>query len=902
MGGVGCHSSNYELFISITTYNVSSSFNEDWRQIQCNFSITGNMKDKLPATWWYYESNITASAFSNNGLLEISGSPVYFYMKSPGFNGTANFTARGIGNGSESIRFEVKMAPWHKTLTCTRTEIVNVPTNVKINVPPVITDGFVTPIAGSLKMKYTYEINYTDADGDPPGSIMCNINGDTHNMTVKDGTEDEILTGETYQLELLGSEIGMGSDHYYYFIANDGKHDAIGDTMVQYGPTINKADSAPKCQITYPLDGIHSGDLNVTGTAFDLDEGEDIQLVELALNNDSWLPTNGTNSWFISLDLFKWNDGIFRIKARSFNGEIYSNIAKRIITIDNSFSNSAPKLDFQISNDTIVGPYDWINGTLFDPELPDQEIKVYAGLSSPPTLPANVSKNGQQWVWSIRMILSELEEGDFDLFALARDPYVESNVKKISLILDKPNLLPKLDVDELPKPLWGTQDITGTIVDEDNHEIDLNINVSFDNIIWYPTNITGGIWKIRFNFSYFEERDYTFYVKATDLEAEINIELPITVLGPFEKPIFLDILPISPVVVNVDENLTFTVFYRARDHRGTNVQWLVDSIEVFGSDEDNITELDINFSNIGDHEVTIIVSNAEDKDLFSIHSWLVDVKAVLKLEPLSETLINSIVGEAIILQFGVVKGDVKDVSWTVNGNPVEGNGGDEYIYYVPESDGIHTVKVTIGDDYGNVGFIEYTIEASNPPGSEKTNESEEKGQDSNKEIKKTGRFIIAGVGIFLIIVIIISILLITLAIRKSRKSKVQDQGRVSIPKPTNVMNQYPEQKVQVTTPQIPKTSSQQTFLQPQQQPVAAPTPAQVPTIQKADQVYQPPEYQPAQQFQQLQQQHSATHTPVQQPIQQPSFTPAYNCPYCNQPTQYYPDQNGNWCSYCQKYV
>jgi hypothetical protein len=518
-------------------------------------------------------------------------------------------------------------------------------------------------------------------------------------------------------------------------------------------------------------------------------------------------------------------------------------------------------------------------------------------------------------------------------------------VKKVSLILDKPNLFPKLNVDEIPESLWGTQDITGTIADEDNHEIELNVNVSFDNITWYQTNITGGIWKIRFNFSYFEEKEYTLYLKATDLEAEVSMDLPITVLGPFKKPIFLEILPISPVNVNVDDNLTFTVFYRGRDHRGTTVQWLVDSIEVFGSDENNITELDINFSEIGNHEVTIIVSNAEDSELFSIHSWLVNVKAVLILEPLSETLINSIVGEAIILQYGIVKGEVKDITWTINGQLVEGN---DYLYFVPETAGTHTVKVTITDDYGNIGFIEYTIETSTPPGSEKANKTEEKGQDDNKEIKRTGRFIIAGVGIFLIIVIIISILLIIMAIKKSGKRKVGAQSRVPMPKTPGVISPPPQQ-VQVTNRQLPETSSQQQVVQKpllsdtyppiqtinfqsqvQQPPQSSQPPQQAPApvqpLQKTVPTYQPPIYQPAQQFQQYQQppqpQQSQHQIPVQQyssqprqlqqqinpPAQQPiphpslTFTPTLTCPICNQPTQYYPDQNGNWCSYCQRFV
>ncbi len=914
MGGVGCHSSDYAMYIYITSYNVSSFFNEDWRKIQCNFSITGNMNEKDSKWHYYYDSNITVTATSNNGLLQIQGSPVYFYMKAPGFNGTANFTAKGIGNGSDSVRFEVKMVPWHKSINCMRTEVTNAPTNVKINVPPIISNGYVTPNTGSIKMKYNYEITYLDADGDSPKEIFCKIDNKNYNLSVKDGVEDSIKTGEIYNLTLLGSLLGMGTEHTYFFKASDGKFDAIGDTVVRNGPNINLLDSLPSCEITYPLDGIHSGELNISGTAVDLDEGEEIESVELSFRDGPWVLANGTNNWHMDLDLFLWNDGAFKIKARAFNGDTYSNIAERTITIDNSFSNSPPTLKFELSNNTIIGPFDWINGTLSDPELPNQDITVFVGLSITPNLIANISGSGQIWSWSLQMNLTDLDEGNFKLYAIAQDPYVCSNVKILTLILDKPNILPLITIDEIPDPVWGTVDLMGHITDVDNFETDLKIQMSFDNLTWYPVNITGGKWKVRINFSYFDEKEYTLYLKCADLEGEILIKKIINVQGPYEIPIIIDSLPISPAVVNVDENLTFTVFYRARDHRGTIIKWLVDTIEVLGKNEDNITELDINFSEIGDHEITIIVLNAEAPKLFSSYTWQLDVKAVLILEPLCETLINSIVGEVIILQYGVKKGEVKEITWTVNGNTADGN---DYFYYVPETAGKHIVKVTINDKYGNIGFIEYTIEASLPPGSEIKGENEDKDQINEQESKRAGRFVIAGIGIFLIIVIIISIFLIFQAITKRGQGTDMDiiPDQMRIPQPRHGLEPKPEPKPEPKSEPAPKPKLPVTF-NPQQVQVKT-QPLQTTYYQPQQQiqpVIQQPSVQTLQQTQQYQQpqQVQRYQLPRNQPTMQlylsqpqPSFSPfspKFTCPFCKQLAQYLPAQNRYWCIYCQRFL
>jgi hypothetical protein len=165
-----------------------------------------------------------------------------------------------------------------------------------INHAPLLTTAKVTPITGSVYTQFTFEVNYTDIDNNPPSSILIYINGTSHPLT-KRFTDFDYTDGCIYEFK---TTLAAGS-YNYYFTASDGLLNArlpssgnfTGPTVVpNYPPilsnpilspgagtpstlftySINYTDSNndPPSQITLTINGVgtftmskqNSGDLN----------------------------------------------------------------------------------------------------------------------------------------------------------------------------------------------------------------------------------------------------------------------------------------------------------------------------------------------------------------------------------------------------------------------------------------------------------------------------------------------------------------------------------------------------------------------------------------------------------------------------------------------------------------
>ena len=106
------------------------------------------------------------------------------------------------------------------------------------NEDPVLSDGEVTPPAGTDTTYYTYRVHYFDADQDAPVRAEVLIDGIRHTMSLESGNEYD----GTYRYRVSGSELGPGT-HQYMFIFEDGNggYDA---TSSQLGPTVTEAGEA----------------------------------------------------------------------------------------------------------------------------------------------------------------------------------------------------------------------------------------------------------------------------------------------------------------------------------------------------------------------------------------------------------------------------------------------------------------------------------------------------------------------------------------------------------------------------------------------------------------------------------------------------------------------------------
>lgn len=100
------------------------------------------------------------------------------------------------------------------------------------NTAPTLSSGSVSPSSGAASSTFTYEVTYTDADGDAPSYIKVYIDGTGYSMTKISGTHTE---GALYRYTT--STLSVGS-HTYYFEASDGQATATSGSYP--GPTVTE--------------------------------------------------------------------------------------------------------------------------------------------------------------------------------------------------------------------------------------------------------------------------------------------------------------------------------------------------------------------------------------------------------------------------------------------------------------------------------------------------------------------------------------------------------------------------------------------------------------------------------------------------------------------------------------
>jgi PGF-pre-PGF domain-containing protein len=103
---------------------------------------------------------------------------------------------------------------------------------LRANNPPSLSLGSVFPSSGTTDEFFTYEVTYTDADGDAPAYVRVYVDGSPYTMSKVSGTYTD---GAKYRCTLAGV-LSAGS-HTYYFKASDG-FDTV-TTATENGPDVN---------------------------------------------------------------------------------------------------------------------------------------------------------------------------------------------------------------------------------------------------------------------------------------------------------------------------------------------------------------------------------------------------------------------------------------------------------------------------------------------------------------------------------------------------------------------------------------------------------------------------------------------------------------------------------------
>jgi hypothetical protein len=180
----------------ITTAEVNKSYYVDYDAVD----------DRTPAAEliWSCDTNATWLSFDFETAV-LSGTPASedsgtYYVKISVGDGEGGFDYRNF------------------TITVPRPYVPPEPEEPKNN-KPKLSDGKMTPTSGDTETEFTFSINYSDEDGDPPASITIVIDGIPYTMSKKGG---ENASDGIYEYKTTLTE-GI---HNYYFEANDSKINA----------------------------------------------------------------------------------------------------------------------------------------------------------------------------------------------------------------------------------------------------------------------------------------------------------------------------------------------------------------------------------------------------------------------------------------------------------------------------------------------------------------------------------------------------------------------------------------------------------------------------------------------------------------------------------------------------
>ncbi|MEA2053679.1 MAG: Ig-like domain-containing protein [Candidatus Thermoplasmatota archaeon] len=183
-------------------------------------------------------------------------------------------------------------------------------------------------------------------------------------------------------------------------------------------------DQPPTVTITHPSNNATvSGTVSIVGTASD---DISVEKVEIKIDSGNWITTTGNISWGYSWDTTTIANGNHTIYARSYDGELYSNIS--FITV-NIFNNHKPTVDIIFPSDgtevkktfTIHGIADDVDG---NETIQKVEIKIGDG---------NWTVVNGITAWNHTWNTTNVTNGDYVIQVKAYDGYEYSGIDSITV-------------------------------------------------------------------------------------------------------------------------------------------------------------------------------------------------------------------------------------------------------------------------------------------------------------------------------------------------------------------------------------------------------------------------------------------------------------------------------------
>jgi hypothetical protein len=151
---------------------------------------------------------------------------------------TYRFTTSTLDLGSHSYYFRASDGTTWARLPASGS--YDGPTVVAPNQPPSLSSGSVSPSSGTPSTTFTYEVTYTDEDGNSPSYVYVYIDGLSYSMSEVSGTYTD---GAIYRYTTSSLSI---SPHSYYFETSDGVDtDRLPSSGSYSGPIVSEEEEMP---------------------------------------------------------------------------------------------------------------------------------------------------------------------------------------------------------------------------------------------------------------------------------------------------------------------------------------------------------------------------------------------------------------------------------------------------------------------------------------------------------------------------------------------------------------------------------------------------------------------------------------------------------------------------------
>jgi hypothetical protein len=287
----------------------------------------------------------------------------------------------------------------------------------------------------------------------------------------------------------------------------------------------------PIVHIREPKHGdVVDGFVTIRGTAEDPDEpGDKVEMVWVRIDDGSWVRATDTSgdgsfhTWQRGWNTREWRNGEHRICARSYDGELFSEIKCITVFVHNGEEeNERPRVDItHPENGAKVRGLVEIRGTAWD----DVEVKwVEWRVNEGPWRDAfDTSGDGSWSTWVGYWHTEEFEDGCYVISARAYDGSLYSELDRIELCVDNHE-----DRDEPPKvdivrPECGTV-VEGVVVvrgvSSDDREVVL-VEVRIDDGPWHEAVRDGpdggwGEWAYEWDTTLYDDGEHHVHARAQD--------------------------------------------------------------------------------------------------------------------------------------------------------------------------------------------------------------------------------------------------------------------------------------------------------------------------------------------------------------------------------------------------